>query len=61
MYEESIRKYRGNYRGIQSAVFDKDGSGYISSAEVRHVMVILGEHAEEEIDEMILEAKKQSN
>lgn len=38
-------------------VFDKDGNGYISAAELRHVMTSLGEKlTEEEVDEMIREA-----
>uniref|UniRef100_A0A915CS21 EF-hand domain-containing protein n=1 Tax=Ditylenchus dipsaci TaxID=166011 RepID=A0A915CS21_9BILA len=35
-------------------VFDKDGSGFISASELRHVMINLGEKlTDEEIDEMI--------
>ena len=38
-------------------VFDKDGNGFISSAELRHVMRNLGEKlTDEEVDEMIKEA-----
>ena len=38
-------------------VFDKDGNGTISAAELRHVMTNLGEKlTDEEIDEMIREA-----
>jgi calmodulin len=38
-------------------VFDKDGNGYISAAELRHVMINLGETlTEKEVDEMISEA-----
>ncbi|KAJ9109735.1 hypothetical protein QFC19_001965 [Naganishia cerealis] len=38
-------------------VFDKDGDGFISAAELRHVMTNLGEKlTEEEVDEMIREA-----
>lgn len=38
-------------------VFDKDGNGYISGAELRHVMTNLGERlTDEEVDEMIREA-----
>lgn len=40
-------------------VFDKDGSGFISAAEVHHVMTNLDEHVrptEEEVDEMIRKA-----
>ena len=40
-------------------VFDKDQNGFISSAELRHVMTNLGEKlTEEEVDEMISEADK---
>ena len=38
-------------------VFDKDGNGYISTAELRHVMAGLGEKlTDDEVDEMIREA-----
>ncbi|KAL8222501.1 UNVERIFIED_CONTAM: hypothetical protein K2H54_077105 [Gekko kuhli] len=38
-------------------VFDKDGNGYISAAELRHVMTNLGEKmTEEEVEDMIKEA-----
>ena len=38
-------------------MFDKDGNGFISAAELRHVMTNLGEKlTDEEIDEMIKEA-----
>lgn len=38
-------------------VFDKDGNGFISTAELRHVMVNLGERlTDEEVEEMIREA-----
>ena len=38
-------------------VFDKDGNGYISAAELRHVMQNLGEKlTDEEVKEMIREA-----
>ena len=38
-------------------VFDKDGDGYISPAELRHVMANLGEKlTEDEVEEMIREA-----
>ena len=38
-------------------VFDKDGDGFISSNELRHVMANLGEKlTEEEVEEMIREA-----
>jgi len=38
-------------------VFDKDGNGFISASELRHVMANLGEKmTDEEVDEMIKEA-----
>ncbi|KAK6999844.1 calmodulin, partial [Biomphalaria glabrata] len=38
-------------------VFDKDGNGYISAQELRHVMTNLGERlTDEEVNEMIKEA-----
>merc|ERR1712100_993669 len=38
-------------------VFDRDGYGFISAAELRHVMTNLGEKlTDEEVDEMIREA-----
>ena len=38
-------------------VFDRDGNGYISAAELRHVMTNLGEKlTDDEVDEMIREA-----
>ena len=37
--------------------FDKDGNGFISAAELRHIMTNLGEKlTDEEVDEMIREA-----
>ena len=40
-------------------VFDKDGNGFISPDELRHVMTNLGEKlTDEEVDEMIREADK---
>ena len=38
-------------------VFDKNGDGYISASELRHVMTTLGEKlTDDEVDEMIREA-----
>eukprot|EP00753_Platysulcus_tardus_P018316 PLAT6820.3.p4 GENE.PLAT6820.3~~PLAT6820.3.p4 ORF type:complete len:151 (-),score=56.54 PLAT6820.3:177-629(-) len=38
-------------------VFDRDGSGFITAAEMRHVMINLGEKlSDEEVDDMIREA-----
>ncbi|KAL0213495.1 hypothetical protein RCL1_007121 [Eukaryota sp. TZLM3-RCL] len=49
---DSVEEIREAFR-----VFDKDGNGYISAAELRHVMTNLGEKlTDEEIDEMIREA-----
>ena len=43
--------------GAAFKVFDKDGSGFITGAEMRHVMTNLGEAlTEAEIDEMLAEA-----
>ena len=41
-------------QGPYSQVFDRDGNGFISPAELRHVMTNLGEAlTDEEIDDMI--------
>ena len=38
-------------------VFDKDGDGFISAAELRYAMINLGEKlTDEEVDEMVREA-----
>ena len=38
-------------------MFDKNGDGYISASELRHVMTTLGEKlTDDEVDEMIREA-----
>jgi len=38
-------------------IFDKDGNGFISASELRHVLTNLGEKlSDEEVDEMIREA-----
>jgi len=38
-------------------VFDRDGNGFISAAELRHVMTNLGEKlSDEEVDDMIRDA-----
>jgi calmodulin len=59
--DNTLRKLKDtdSQEEIQEAfkVFDKDGNGYISAAELRHVMTSLGEKlTEEEVDEMIREA-----
>ena len=47
--DEEIRK--------EFKFYDKDGNGYISAAELRHIMTNLGEKlSDEEVDEMIREA-----
>merc|ERR1712226_284091 len=51
-YTDSEEEIRAAFR-----VFDKDGNGFISAAELRHVMTNLGEKlTDEEVDEMIREA-----
>jgi calmodulin len=43
-------------------VFDKDQNGFISAAELRHVMTNLGEKlTDEEVEEMIREADLDGN
>ncbi len=38
-------------------IFDRDGNGTISAAELRHVMTNLGEKlTDDEVDEMLMEA-----
>jgi calmodulin len=50
--EDSEEEIRETFR-----VFDKDGNGYISPAELRHVLANIGEKLnEDEIEEMIREA-----
>ncbi len=40
-----------------SQVFDRDNNGFISAAELRHVMTSIGEKlTDDEVDEMIREA-----
>uniref|UniRef100_A0A3B4BK07 EF-hand domain-containing protein n=1 Tax=Periophthalmus magnuspinnatus TaxID=409849 RepID=A0A3B4BK07_9GOBI len=53
--EEEIREAFRVFDKVQGAV--QDGNGYISAAELRHVMTNLGEKlTDEEVDEMIREA-----
>jgi len=50
--EEQIAEFKEAF-----SLFDKDGNGFISAAELRHVMTNLGEKlTDEEVDEMIREA-----
>merc|ERR1712146_51438 len=54
--EDEGHRLRGGDQGAFK-VFDKDGNGFISAAELRHVMTNLGEKlTDEEVDEMIREA-----
>lgn len=42
---------------ISAQVFDRDNNGFISAAELRHVMTSIGEKlTDDEVDEMIREA-----
>jgi calmodulin len=63
--EEEIReafkvRYKGLCVGIKAntiQVFDRDNNGFISAAELRHVMTSIGEKlTDDEVDEMIREA-----
>lgn len=55
--EFAIRVTNNLMKFINFQVFDKDGNGFISAAELRHVMTNLGEKlTDEEVDEMIREA-----
>nr|2KZ2_A Chain A, Calmodulin [Gallus gallus] len=59
LYFQSLMKDTDSEEEIREAfrVEDKDGNGYISAAELRHVMTNLGEKlTDEEVDEMIREA-----
>merc|ERR1711966_425142 len=50
--EEQIAEFKEAF-----SLFDRDGNGFISAAELRHVMTNLGEKpTDEEVDEMIREA-----
>ena len=54
---ESSNLWHNIYIREAFRVFDKDGNGFISAAELRHVMTNLGEKlTDEEVDEMIREA-----
>ena len=42
---------------VAAQVFDRDNNGFISAAELRHVMTSIGEKlTDDEVDEMIREA-----
>ncbi|OPL21536.1 hypothetical protein AM593_00271, partial [Mytilus galloprovincialis] len=65
VYAEFLAMFKRHQRDISSEdeikdafrVFDKEGNGYISAAELRHVLTNLGERLrDEEVDEMIREA-----
>ncbi|RUP42862.1 calmodulin [Jimgerdemannia flammicorona] len=50
--EDQISEFKEAFK-----VFDKDGNGFISAAELRHVMTSLGKTlSDEEVDEMIRKA-----
>ena len=52
-------KYTDSEEEIREAfkVFDRDNNGFISAAELRHVMTSIGEKlTDDEVDEMIREA-----
>jgi Ca2+-binding EF-hand superfamily protein len=56
-YKTLVIKYWFKIAIQISKVFDKDGNGFISGSELRHVMTTLGEKlTDEEVDEMIKEA-----
>ena len=49
--------FGNHFKHTSCQVFDRDGNGFISAAELRHVMMNLGEKlSEEDVDEMIREA-----
>eukprot|EP00461_Guttulinopsis_vulgaris_P001510 UN01510 len=59
MMEKKLRQAETEDDEIREAfrVFDKNGDGFISAAELRHVMTNLGEKlTQDEVDEMIREA-----
>jgi len=64
-FDEFVELMKNKMKGLDAEeeireafkVFDKDGNGFISAAELRHVMTNLGEKlTDEEVDEMIREA-----
>lgn len=45
------------FANVCAQVFDRDNNGFISAAELRHVMTSIGEKlTDDEVDEMIREA-----
>ena len=47
----------GTWLTTAAQVFDRDNNGFISAAELRHVMTSIGEKlTDDEVDEMIREA-----
>ena len=58
MMAKFVSKPRDSEDEIREAfrVFDRDGNGYISAVELRHVMTNLGEKlTDDEVDELIRE------
>eukprot|EP00761_Pharyngomonas_kirbyi_P014043 gb/GECH01014073.1/.p1 GENE.gb/GECH01014073.1/~~gb/GECH01014073.1/.p1 ORF type:complete len:150 (+),score=52.36 gb/GECH01014073.1/:1-450(+) len=64
-FEEFLQLMSKNMKNIDNEeeiveafrAFDKDGNGYISAAELRHIMTTMGDKlSEDEVDEMIREA-----
>lgn len=57
MAQPALRlKWRNRADGVRQ-VFDRDNNGFISAAELRHVMTSIGEKlTDDEVDEMIREA-----
>lgn len=57
MFEGEVIYLLIYYKLACCSCFGQDGNGYISAAELRHVMTNLGEKlTDEEVDEMIREA-----
>ncbi|KAF1744447.1 hypothetical protein MXB_1397 [Myxobolus squamalis] len=62
---DKIRKELGNAADLikrSFQAFDKDGDGFVNSAELRHIMTTLGEKlTEEEANDMIRDADVEGN
>ena len=59
LMEKKMKDPKDSEKELRDAfkVFDKDGNGFISAQELRHIMTSLGEKlTEEEVDQMIQEA-----